>query len=78
MGRPKSLLVSMEITVAGKSHNCRFNDGHRIAMGDKRLTIKTDDGPHHYCLPCARTFLARDTERLRGLFSEIEALLQGG
>jgi hypothetical protein len=72
MARPKSLIVSMEFTIAGNSHNCRHNDGHRITKGTKRLTVKTDDGPHHYCLACATTFLARDLERLSALLAEAE------
>jgi hypothetical protein len=72
MARPKSLIVSMEFTTAGNSHNCRNNDGHRITKGAKRLTVKTDDGHHHYCLACAATFLARDLERLRALLAEAE------
>lgn len=75
MARPKSLIVSMEITVAGNSHNCRNNEGHRIAKGVERLTINTDDGPRHYCLTCARVFLIRDIERLRTLLAKVESLI---
>lgn len=77
MPRPRSLIISMEITVAGSSHNCRNNDGHRIPKGTKRLTIKSDGDRHHYCLSCAKGFLIKDTERLRALFNEIEKELQG-
>ena len=72
MPRPRSLIVSMEITVAGSSHNCRNNDGHRIAKGVKRLTIKSDGDRHHYCLACAKGFLVKDAERLRALLDEVE------
>ena len=72
MPRPRSLIVSMEITAAGSSHNCRNNDGHRIAKGVKRLTIKSDGDRHHYCLACAKDFLVKDAERLRALLAEIE------
>lgn len=65
MGRPKSLLVSMQITVAGKAHDCRFNGSHRITKGDRRLTITEDGDKHHYCLACAKRFMERDTERFR-------------
>lgn len=73
MARPRSLIVSMEITVAGNSHNCRNNDGHRIQKGAKRLTIKSDGDRHHYCLACAKGFLIKDAERLRALIEEVEA-----
>ena len=72
MPRPRSLIVSMEITVAGSSHNCRNNDGHRIAKGVKRLTIRSDGDRHHYCLACAKGFLVKDAERLRALLAEVE------
>lgn len=73
MARPKSLIVSMEITVAGNSHNCRNNEGHRIAKGVKRLTVKSDDGPRHYCLTCAKGFLVKGREQLQAILAEIES-----
>jgi hypothetical protein len=73
MPRPRSLIVSMEITLAGSSHNCRNNDSHRIAKGVKRLTIKSDGDKHHYCLACAKGFLVKDAERLRAILAEIES-----
>ncbi|WP_036258247.1 hypothetical protein [Methylocapsa aurea] len=73
MPRPRSLIVSMEITVAGSSHNCRNNDSHRIAKGVKRLTIKSDGDKQHYCLGCAKGFLVKDVERLRAILAEIES-----
>lgn len=75
MPRPKSLVVSMEITTAGRAHDCRYNKNHRLETGMSRLTIKEDGNEHHYCLPCARTFLLQGTERLRILLAEIERLL---
>ena len=72
MRRPRSLIVSMEITAAGNSHNCRYNDTHRITKGMKRLTIKSDGDRHHYCLTCAKSFLAKDIDRLRAILSDAE------
>ncbi len=73
MPRPKSLIVSMEITAAGRAHNCRQSGSHRIEKGVKRLTIKSDGDEHHYCLDCAKSFLAKDIERLQALLAEAEA-----
>jgi len=73
MARPRSLIVSMEITEAGRGHNCRQSSQHRIEKGMRRLTIKSDGDSHHYCLACAKSFLARDVERLRSLLAEVEA-----
>ena len=72
MPRGKSVLVSMDITVAGSSHNCQFNAAHRIRKGERRLTIKEDGSPLNYCLPCARAFLAKGLERLRELQAQVD------
>ena len=71
MARPKSLLVSMEITVAGRAHDCRYNSAHRIIKGDRRLTITDDGDKHHYCLMCAKRFMERDTVRLNNLLLNV-------
>lgn len=80
MPRPKSLIVSMEITAAGRAHNCRHNDNHRIEKGVKRLTIKVDGDEHHYCLACAKTFLVKDLGRLQAILADVESssLTAGG
>lgn len=76
MGRPKSLIVSMEITTAGRAHDCRYNKNHRLEKGVRRLTIRSDGDEHHYCLACAKTFLVKDIERLQVLLAEVG--LSGG
>ena len=75
MPRPKSVVASMEITTAGRAHGCRYNKNHRLEKDMSRLTIKEDGDEHHYCLPCARTFLLQGSERLRILLAEVERLL---
>lgn len=72
MARPRSLILSMEITAAGRAHNCRQSDDHRIEKGMKRLTIKSDGDEHHYCLACAKTFLVKDIDRLQALLTEAD------
>ena len=74
MPRPKSLIVSMEITTAGRAHNCRQSDQHRIKKDMHRLTVKSDGDEHHYCLPCAAAFLAKDVDRLQSLLAHAKAL----
>ncbi len=71
----KSVVVSMEVTTAKSSHNCRFNKKHRICMGDARLTIKEDGSPLNYCLPCARAFLTKGLERLSELQAQVDKRL---
>jgi len=75
MARPKSVLVSMEITTVGRAHDCRYNKNHHLEKGMSRLTIKEDGDEHHYCLACARAFMLHGTERLRALLADVERLL---
>ncbi len=70
----KSLLLSMEITMAGRSHNCRFNKKHRIEKGDQRLTVKVDRDDHNYCLACAKLFVEDSYARLGQLKSDVDRL----
>ena len=77
MARPKSLIVSMEITAAARAHNCRHNKDHRIEKGVKRLAIKSGGDKHHYCLACAKSFLLKDAERLQALLLEVDPLSSG-
>lgn len=64
MPRPKSLIVSMEWTTVARAHPCRNNRAHLLAKGDPRLTIREDGDEKHYCVACARGFLAADVKRL--------------
>lgn len=77
MARPKSLIVVMELTAAGRSHDCRFNKTHRIEKGVRRLTVRSDGDEHHYCLACAKGFLTKDVERLQAILNEVDGLLDG-
>jgi len=65
----------MEISVAGASHNCRFNDTHRIQKGMSRLTIKEDRAKLNYCLACAKHFLDLGQQRLQELQADVDRLL---
>ena len=73
MARPKSLIVSMEWTVAGRAHDCRNNKSHRLEKGDRRLTIKEDGDDLHYCMSCAKVFLTNDIKRLQEFFALAES-----
>jgi hypothetical protein len=74
MPRPKSLIVSMEVTMAGRAHSCRQSDKHRLEKGAHRLTVKSEGDEHHYCIACATSFLARDVARLQDLLAQMRAL----
>lgn len=73
MARPKSLILNIEWTQAGRTHDCRHSKSHRIEKGDRRLTIRVDGDKHHYCMACGRCFLAADIKRLEALLAEAEA-----
>ena len=75
MPRHRSLIVSMEWTRAGRAHFCRSNKNHRLGKGQRRLTIKSDGDEHHYCVPCAKTFLASDIKRLQLLLEQADGQL---
>jgi hypothetical protein len=72
---PKSVILSMEITVAERAHGCRSDKTHRIARGMRRLTVKQDRAKQNYCLTCAKKILARGVARLSALHEQVEALL---
>jgi hypothetical protein len=76
MARPRSLIVSMEWTEAGRGHDCRNNKNHRIEKGERRLTVKSDGDEHHYCVACATGFLAADIRRLQLLLDEVKLSLK--
>ena len=73
MPRPRSLIASMDWTHAARAHDCRHNKNHRLEKGDRRLTIKSDGDEHHYCVACAKTFLAADIKRLQTLLEQADA-----
>lgn len=66
----------MEITTAGRAHNCRQSKRHPIEKGMKRLTIKSGGDSHHYCLACARAFFVKDLEQMQAILRQIDAELQ--
>jgi hypothetical protein len=65
----------MEWTQAGRAHDCRNNKDHRIEKGQQRLTIKSDGDEHHYCVACAKTFLAADIVRLQSVLAQADRLV---
>jgi len=74
MPRAESILVSMEFTTAGGSHECGHNEVHRIERGSVRLTIRDEDDEHHLCLQCAKFLLVQGAEQLRFLLTGADRL----
>jgi hypothetical protein len=57
----------MEVDEAKRAHNCQNNARHRLQRGDKRLKVRKGRTVEHYCVDCARRFIARAVEALREL-----------
>jgi hypothetical protein len=68
----------MQWTHAKRAHDCRFNQKHRLEKGQRRLTIKSDGDEHHYCVACAKTFLAADITRLQALLAQADSETTAG
>lgn len=72
MGRMKSLIIRAEFDEALKSHNCQHSSKHRIAMGQKRLKVRSGRSWDHYCLECAKSILQHDAQKLQELARVVE------
>ena len=72
MGRNRSLRIQTEVDEAGRAHNCKSNDQHRIERGDRRLKVRTKGFWNHYCLDCARKMVRRDIEEFEALAEELD------
>ena len=73
MGRRKSFVSMLIVEQALKSHNCRFNQAHRIGRGDVRLTAKEGRAKLRYCAVCAVAFMEADIELLRLKIRELQS-----
>ena len=74
MRRAESVLVSMEFTLASRSHRCGYDKRHRIDAGAARLTIRDDDEEHHYCVQCAKALLVQGADQLQMLLEGTKRL----
>lgn len=67
----KALIKRISIDTAERAHRCRSNKNHLIARGDKRLKIIEGRAKMHYCIACAKKFIAIDTEKLNNIASQL-------
>jgi hypothetical protein len=67
MAKSKSLTLPMSIDVALRGHTCQHSKKHLIAKGDQRLKIAVGRSHEHYCVTCARKFIAEAVEHLQQL-----------
>jgi hypothetical protein len=71
MPRFKSLLKSLAIDQAKRSHNCQSNHNHRIQKNDHRLCVKEGRKTSCYCVECARMFLENARIEVDNLINEL-------
>jgi hypothetical protein len=71
MGKPKSLILSMTVDEALRTHACQHNDKHMVAKGDRRLKIKVGRSHDHYCVDCSRMFIEQSIAKLQRLAAEL-------
>ncbi len=77
MPRPKSFLPQLIVDQAQRSHTCRQNDGHTIARGEARLTVKDGREVLRYCPDCAIRFLEADLEEIRAVVRQLRSASTG-
>ena len=68
-GRPRSVLLGLDVRPAGRACTCKHNPKHRIARGELRLIVKNPgpaSGESGYCATCAQRMLAVAREELDG------------
>jgi hypothetical protein len=72
MARPKSLIKTLSIDTAQKSHFCKHDGKHSIKKGDKRLKLKVGRTYEHFCGVCAKSFIQKDISKLDALLHELK------
>ena len=72
MGRQKSLLKSISITVAERQHSCRHDKNRVINKGEARLEIKEGRKISRYCLETAEIFLKAGIEKLQTIAQDVK------
>ena len=74
MPRIRSLLITVQLDIVQRAHDCQGNPAHRLSKGDRRLAVKKERGWDYYCLECSRKMLGRDAEKIRSVLAEIEGI----
>ena len=71
---PESFLVPMEFTTAGHAHLCGYDSQHWLDAGMVRLTVRSNNDEHHYCLKCANRLLSQGVGQLQTFLSGLSRL----
>ncbi len=72
VARPKSLILPLTVDVAQRRHGCQHDSKHDILKGDRRLRLAVGRTHEHYCVDCAKKFIAQSIERLQELDEELK------
>jgi len=73
-GRPRSVLLRLEVRPAGHACKCKHNAQHTIAKGELRLVVRESgpaSGEQGYCAPCGLKMLAAAREALDQHFESL-------
>lgn len=71
MATQKKLTKRLLVDVAERSHGCHNNKTHQIRKGSKRLKVTEGRSAQHYCIECAKKFLATGIEELGNISSQL-------
>jgi hypothetical protein len=67
----KSVTKNIAVSTALRTHRCRFNKRHLIAMGDKRLQVKEGRSEMNYCTECGKKAIQAGIAKLNSVLSEL-------
>ena len=71
MARARSFVDTMRVEIAKNSHKCKHSKKHRIAAGEKRLSVSVGMSHERYCVACAVSFLERDVTTIKGVIASL-------
>lgn len=71
MAPQKKLTKRLLVDIALHSHGCHNNKNHQIIKGTKRLKVIEGRSEQHYCIECAKKFLATGIEELGKISSQL-------
>ncbi len=74
---PESFLMPMEFTTVGQAQLCGYNRQHWLDAGMVRLTVRSNNDEHHYCLECANTLLIQGIGQLQIFLAGLNGLSRG-
>jgi len=71
MGKPRSLVLSISVDRAKRTHSCQSSSRHVIAAGDLRLKVSAGRRIDHYCVVCAQKSITLGVAQLRAVEKQL-------